>query len=283
MVDLSRRGALTVLGGATAAMAAVPVMAKGASIKLDVSRERDRLKTYMLMRGALDDRLVIGCIDGMYYGNVDGEITPLYGVVAATFSRYRKLATGGYEAATTEQAYFTDLDTGEWIKSFKNPYTNEMVTVPTGGFKPNKIIITPEVELKLAVPLPGMKLDHRIMPTEVRGDDVWITEVTQTSAAIPGSAKPFRYSESVVLHARRRELEARGAKQVTCETAFTGIVSWRPWLNMGDRAGHLLGVGAGRYGATMETLPAAWIAATRQHRPELLSNPLAVLDPVWKA
>lgn len=283
MNALSRRTALTVFGGATALLAATPALAKASRTKIDVSTPQGRLKAYMLMRGALDDRLVIGCISGTYYGVVDAEITPLYGVVAATFARYRPHAAGGYEAVTTEQAYFTDLETGAWIKSYKNPYTGETVTVPASGFKPNRIIISPDVDLRLATPVPGIQFDHHVLPVEIRGDDVWLTEVTRTAGAVPGSAKPFRYSESVVLHARRSELEARNAKQVTCETTFNGVVSWRPWLKMGDRPGHLLGIGAGRYGATMETLPAVWISATREHRPDLLSNPIAVLDPLWKA
>ena len=49
----------------------------------------EALRRFIKMSGALDDRLVIGFVSGRYNGVVDSELTPLFGVFAATFSRYR--------------------------------------------------------------------------------------------------------------------------------------------------------------------------------------------------
>jgi hypothetical protein len=52
---------------------------------------------------------------------------------------------------------------------------------------------------------------------------------------------------------------------------------------MGDHPGHLMATGIGRQGATIESIPAEWVAATRDARPEVLRNPAALLAPLWDA
>ena len=42
-----------------------------------------------------------------------------------------------------------------------------------------------------------------------------------------------------------------------------------------------MAVGAGRYGAEMDELPAEWLVATRAKRPEMIADPAALLAPVW--
>lgn len=275
-MDIGRRGAIGLIGSA-AALAAMPAArATGATLG-----NQSKLHTYMLMRGALDDRLVIGCISGRYNGIVDGLPTPLYGVVAATFARYRARPDGGFDAVTYELAYFTDLETGAVLSEFRNPYTGETVKVPAGGQPAARVSFMPDLSMKLGRAIPGLEFDHQVLPFEVRGDDVWITEATRTSAAIPGQPRPFRYSETNIMHARRSELEKPGARRVRTEVTFNGVVNWRPWLAMGDRPGHLLGVGAGTQGTTLEALPPAWLAATSERKPDLLKNPAAALEPLW--
>lgn len=280
----SRRGAIGVIGAASALSAVGGVAPASAAVRrrIDFNNPQDRLRAYMLMRGALDDRLVIGCITGQYFGVLDGEMIPLFGVVSATFARYKPRSAGGYDAVTHEVAYFTDPVTGMVMTEYRNRFTDEIVKVPEGGLPPAKISILPDMSLKLGREVPGLVLDHAVMPAQLSGDDVWIPELTRTSAVIPGQPKPFRYSEMTTLHARRSELETAGAKRVTCETSFTNVVSWRPWMKMGNRPGHMMAIGAGRYGATLQNLPPAWIEATRQKRPEVIANPSASLDLLWK-
>jgi hypothetical protein len=282
--SVGRRGAIGLIGVGTAlASVGGSSRALAASRKpIDFGDPQQRLKGYMLMRGALDDRLVIGCVSGQYFGVVDGEMTPLFGVVSATFTRFKPRAGGGYDGVSLEVAYFTDPVTGKAMAEYRNPVTGETVAVPPGGLPAAKISILPDLSLKLGREVPGLKLDHSVLPAQVRGDDIWIPELTRTAVTIPGVPQPFRYSEMTTLHARRSELEAVGAKQVTCDTSFTNVVSWRHWLKMGDRPGHMMAIGAGRYGATIETLPPAWIEATRAQRPEIIANPSALLDPLWK-
>lgn len=274
-----RRIALQGLG-ALASLAAMPAAARPAR-KLDLADPATRQRLYMLMRGALDERPVIGCISAQYFGVVDGEPVPLFGVDAMTVARYRRRPDGGYDVFNGEVAYFTDMAAGKALDEWKNPYTGATVKVPEGGVAPSRFIIGADLSLTLSRPIPG-NFKHEVQPFDVRGEDVWVSELTVTSVAIPGGPKPFRYAERTTLHTRLSDLQKPGAVQVGAETGFTNIVSWRPWMAMGDRPGHMMAIGAGRYGATVQTLPAPLIAALKERRPEVLANPASLIDPIWK-
>jgi hypothetical protein len=236
----------------------------------------------MMMRGALDDRLVIGFISGRYYGVVDNEIKPLYGVVGATFARYRPRADGGYDGATYEIPFFTDLETGAALDKYRNPYTGETVDVVNSGYPPSAFTVTEALEIVSPKPFPGLVLRDRVINVQTSGADVWMTEETTSALTLPGAPKPVRYSEVTSLHALQADLLKPSAKSVPCQTAYTSVVSWRPWLKMGDHPGHLMGNGVGRYGMTMDELPANWRAATLSRRPDVLKDPKAALASLFQ-
>lgn len=268
---------LAVAGGAVLATRS----AGAAPASLDLDSPAGRLKAYMLMRGALDERIVIGFIVARYFGVIDAEMTPLFGVVAATIARYRPVTGGGYEAASYEVPYFTDLDTGKVIDHWHNPYTGEDVAVPNSALPPAMLAIS--ADLKLTVPAlpPGMTLTNHILPPRITENDVWIVEESNSQFLPPGAAKPFHYNEIVTMHARRSDLEHENAVRVPCQTSYTGITSWRPWMKMGDRPGSLIADGAGRYDIPLKAMPAAWLEAVEAKRPEVLHDPASPIAALW--
>lgn len=286
--NLNRRDALKVLlaGGSQLGLLALgasasPVVA--APQGLDLSSESARLRAFIQMRGSLDDQLVTGFISGRYYGVVDEEITPLFGVSAATFARYRPASKGGYEMVSFEQAYFTDLATGAYLKEWLNPYTGQKVSVPVTRTSPTKVLIAPDLSFALVKSMPGGKMDHRVLPVEVIDDDVLFVEQIQAAFQGPPGSKPFRYNEITTLRSSLKDLSEPGLKHVPCAVTFNSVVGWRPWMGMGARPGHLLAQGSGRYGVAMDKMPKAWLEATRQERPELLVDPGKGMDAVWNS
>jgi hypothetical protein len=268
MADATRRTILAsgLLGGA--ALAAGPShAAPHAAASLDLDSPAGRFKAYMLMRGALDGQVVIGFVSGRYYGIVGSELKPLYGVAGATFSRYRARADGAYDGVGYELAFFTDLETGEALDEFHNPYTGETVSVPVTMLEPADLLIKPSLEIVIPKAPPGYSGYDRVVSSLVSGPDVWF----------PGATTAFHYNEVLSIHATRAELETPGVTHVRALTGYSSVVTWRPWLKMGDRPGHLMGTGAGRYGATMDELPANWRAAAAKHRPDILKDPGALL------
>jgi hypothetical protein len=271
------RRALLLAGLAGAGvLAAKPVMAL--SSDLNLTGPKERLRVYLLMRGALDDRLVTGFVNGRYYGVVDDEITPLYGVAGATFSRYRANASGGYDGISYELAFFTDLTTGLALDEFLNPYTGQTVKVPVTFLGPSPFLITADCDVVSPHAPASVQVSDKVVSARTALEDVWLSEETKAAMTFVPGSKPVRYSEMLSLHARASDLLRPDVRQVGSETGYTSVVTWRPWLNMAGHPGHLLGVGAGRYGAAMAALPEAWRAAAAVHRPDILKNPGALLD-----
>jgi hypothetical protein len=257
--------------------------AASAEKTIDLADPTKRLRAYMLMRGALDDRLVIGCLTGRYHGVVDDEIMPFFGIVSATFARYRQTADGGFEGATFEVPFFTDIETGEALDRLVNPYTGETVSVSQSALPPARIEIAHDLGFSIPATPPRLAYQHHVLPALQSGDNVWMVEETISAIQLPNRPKPMRYAEIVTLHARASDLGAPGARRVPCETSFESVSSWRPWLKMSDHPGHLNGTGAGRYGVPMDELPADWIKAAASLRPEVLKNPGAPLDALLKS
>jgi hypothetical protein len=274
MAEATRRTILAsgLLGGAALAAGTSP-----AAPVVDLDSPEGRFRAYMLMRGALDGQLVIGFVSGRYYGIVGSELKPLYGVVGATFSRYRARPDGAYDGVGYELAFFTDLATGEALDEFHNPYTGETVSVPVTALPPGDLLITSNLEIEIPKAPPGYSGYDRVVSSASSGPDVWFTEETVANLSLPGATTAFHYNEVLSIHATRAELEKPGATHVRALTGYSSVVTWRPWLKMGDRPGHLMGTGAGRYGATMDELPANWRAAAAKHRPDILGNPGALL------
>jgi hypothetical protein len=281
MMTIARREALLGMGAAGAAVALGGGRAAAGATGLDLATPQGRLAAYIMVRGALDDRLVTSWVSARYYGIVGAEMRPLFNVRSAVFARYRPAAGGGYDAINAEIAWFTDPDTGRALTAWTNPYTGQEVKVPGGGYAPSRVIIRPDLGFELGKPVPGLDFTHEVLPYEVRGDDLYITERARTALRFPGAAQPFRYSESNTFHTKLSALNAPGAKQVTSEVSFTNVCSWRPWMDMGAREGHLMATGIGRQGATRASIPAEWVAATSAMRPEVLKDPAALLAPLW--
>ena len=278
-VDVTRRHTLGLLAALGASSIAVPALAANAGASATITSPRDRMRTFMLMRGALDDRLVMHWLQGRYYGLVDGEVTPLFGLLSAQFSRFRSDGEGGYFNVRAEASFITNPDTGEAISEIRNPYTGATMTAPARNYPPSSPHIRADLKFDI-VQQPGATLRHEVEGIFANGSDVWISEISTAKTPVP-NAKPSLYNEMLTYHARASDLQRRGAKRVPCNISFTNTVSWRSWMNMGDHAGHLLVVGAGRYVDSMDELPLAWLRAARAAKLALVQDPLAVLAPVW--
>lgn len=240
-----------------------------------------QLKAYVLMRGALDDRVVTGWAEARYFGVVDAETTPLFSVVSATLTRYRPAPGGGFEAIGVEYAFFIDSETGKMLEKFRNPYTGEIIDIPVGGLPPSKLIIQPNLKFKLGRDVPGLEFDHHIEPPIVRGNDIWFNEVTHVTQPAPPGGKAFRYNEVLTMHAPLDAVMKPGALAVQSEISFTIACSWRPWLKLGDKPGHMMCVGVGRMNGAPDSRPPEWVTGMQAKRPQALADPKAVLAPLW--
>ena len=276
-----RRQVLAGIACAGAFAATSPVSAAPA---LALTVPADRLRAYMLMRGALDDRLLISCISCQYFGVVNAAMTPFYDLVAATFSRFRPAPNGGYEGVSFEIEYFIDRDTGEVLDKWRNPYSGEIVTAKHNDSTPVKYVIGADTRMGLppALLFPGSRVERALPRFDVTGPDIWVRE--NTTAIIPvAGAKSMNFNEIVSYHAKVDDLLKPGVTRLQADSEYIGVSSFRPWQAMGERQGNMIGYGIGGSGLAMSDLPPRWIAATKKLHPEALTNPGAYLDPLWNA
>ncbi len=279
---LTRRSAV----GALAAMGALGTASARAAIRghaatLDLASPATRLRAFRMMRGGLDEAIGASWVSARYYGVVDDRMEPLFAVRSAVFSRSRATPDGGFDLFAFELAWFVDPDTDKVIETWRNPYTGQDVKVPSGGYAPSRVHFGPDLSFHIATAPPGLEMVHEILPFEAREDDVWLIERSRTAMTLPGAPRPFRYSESNTFRTSRKALQAPGASRVTSEVSFTNVCSWRPWMGMGDRPGHLTATGIGRQNASTDSFPPSWVEATAARRPEVLKDPASVLAPLW--
>jgi hypothetical protein len=236
------------------------------------------LRTFMRMRGLGHRPVAIGYLEGIYHGVVDGALTPLFGVVSATFASYREVE-GEFEIRSAEIAYFTHLETGEVLDNWRNPYTEEVVSVPVSEAPATASRIGADLRIvsRAALP-PGVEVMQSVSPPQVVGSEVWFTETIAVLREARGKEPAFHFNDTTVLRARLSEIDKYPKAPVRCSTSYQAVVSWRPWLKMGLHPGCMVGFGHGFYGASIDELPANWTIATKRRRPEILSDPSKLLE-----
>jgi hypothetical protein len=267
---------MQMLGGLS--LTAAPAFGQG---RLDFDDPGDVLTAIAKMRGSTDDRLVMGWVIGTRYAVIDHRAVPMMGILAATFSQYRKIRADAYEARALEIAYFTDLDTGRLLERWENPVTGKTVEVPMVRMGPSTVIMTAQ---GLTVNRPtgeaaGMELRHRFRPPVTNGDSVWITEeINVEGGAAAGKGRAFVYNEMSTYQARRSDLDNPDLATVPTHVQFHGLVTFRPWMGFGDLPGHTTARASGMRAERVEDLPAYYLELTERFHPEVLNNPLAALQ-----
>ena len=261
--QISRRLALGLMAAAPATLGATPA---------DIE-----MRMLLQMRGALDDRLVISYLEGPYYGVVEGRITPLYGLSAGLFRQYIARADGGADYLNIELVFVTDLETGELLTEFRNPWTGAVNPAPKNRLGPSRFTITPERRVIAPGP-PGISTFHRFRPARILGDDVWITE--ESAVFVPPPAN-FAFNEVLTYHASLKALSAPGALHVPTDVHFAPVIGWRPWHGMAghpqEKTSHIMGNCAGRVVTSMNELPPRYLRWLEEFFPDVAADPLKAL------
>lgn len=274
---LTRRATLA-LAGAVPLAAATPGLAIAPRRPLDLAQPRDFLTACLKMRAATDGRLMMGFVIGKYYGVVGRQITYLFDLLAGAFYLYRPNPDGSWRRRYFEIAYFTDPATGEPLDDFVNPYTNQRVKVPQTRLGPSNATLTPDGRI---VAEGNMTRENRFLPAVTVNDDVWISERTIVAAPAAEGRPAFNYNELTVAHASKRDLDDPAQPFVRSDVQVTIVVSWRPWLEMGDRPGHMLASASGTTTDQVERMPPRYVALGRRHHGDFFADPAGFMTKDW--
>ena len=279
--SLSRR---SVLGGAAGAIATLawPLVPQAKdSLNLDLDDPWDRLTALVKLRGSLDGRTVMWWMKGVRYGVVDDIVKPLFGMLVGSFLRLRQLEAGqGFELNMLELSYFTDLETGAILDTFRNPYNGNLCEVPEQRLGPYPVLMTPTGVVLPDVPAFGdVELTTRVGPAITSGDDVWIRDdsTVKVDSDHPMMGK-HTYNELVTYHGRLSEINDPAVPSATARINFQSVTSWREWLRAEDVGGHTTARAAGKKIYRTEDFPAEYQAAARERHSEIFADPEAALD-----
>jgi hypothetical protein len=251
------------------------------------------LRTVFRMRGSEDGRIAMGWLKARRFGVVDAQITPLFGMVTGTFARHRVLGDGSIENTSFELAFYTDLDSGEVLDTVTMPYTGQTVEVPRLLLGPSKsrtrpvfheLTETRDREERTASeaamrPVGSTRLERWLGPVTRHDDKLWITEAFSASR-VPADPKAATivYSESVTSQAAYADVLNAELPNIPSTLSYTGITSWRPWMQMGDHPGHTTSSGYGGRAFAADDLPDDYRAMAERFYPDALADPGAVLD-----
>lgn len=250
----------------------------GAAQAYDLSNKAELLDAYIKTVGDTSGEEVVIFAKSKIMAIMPGEKgEPIMGMAVIGVRRYEKLADG-YQRIQREVAYYTDLETGEILTEWTNPFTGRTVKVipvlndpvnrkhlisgDQGTWNVNhwsqgdNIIFHREVLLRYPNPLP-----RKQYPRYSSGD--W-----------------YEASELFNNFVRRSDLENPKTTSAPGTGSWTRRGPWLPWMEMGAHKGFLMYHGSSvKLMGGVKDIPKPYRKYTRKHHPEYLSAPDSYEEP----
>jgi hypothetical protein len=247
---------------------------------LNLSNPTDLLTAQVKLRACTDGTPVMWWMKGVQYGVVDLTFKPLYNMLNGSFQRMVQIDENAFAVTMLEICYFTDLDTGELLKEFVNPYTNAVCETPPAVFGPNHVklttggIVPPE-----DFPFGTLKFDGSLGPAVTDNDDLWIREesLVRMESDNPGFGN-YIYNELVNYKGSLSAVSDDDVSNAAATLNYHTTSNWRPWMQAGDTSGHICSQAIGKKIASVDEFPENYLAIAKKEHPEIIANPVQALD-----
>jgi len=252
----SRRG---VLVGAAAGIAAAGIPATSrAAMPMRLKDPEWNRDTFARLQGNLDfGKVKYGWYGGTVCGVRRGEaVRPLMGFEGFSATRLVDNGDGSYQKLLREVVFYSDLQTGEILETFLNPYTNEEVRVVPVANDPFNIVI--EKYYPKGPSYGGLREQEEerrpmILPWKITKPDT-VTLATDIHLFYPSALQPEEWpressgefvqvSEMFRYIIARKDLEDTSKTSVEYSGAWSRITPWLPWMLMGQAPGHAFYMG----------------------------------------
>jgi len=205
----------------------------------DLSNPKSSLRTYAKLVGSTAAETVHYWYTGTIYGVVPGEISqPVLDFAGLAKSVWWPNDDGTFGQRIYDIGYYADMNSGEPVEEFVNPYTgvpNWPVHYRAG---PNEFTHKPE------------RRDWK-----VSGDDIWLEETLalempnwldpeEWPLASTGKTIRFRYTNTY--RGKITDIENPDFNSAPSLFGWSALTDWYPFMLMGQRPGHLHWLGQGR-------------------------------------
>lgn len=250
----------------------------GSAAALDANSATGQLDTFMRLRGTSDGRDTFAnwwvTIYAVLPGERPREIMKMDGY---NVGRFVKAEDGSVQLISREVSYYKDLKTGEILKEWVNPFTNEKNTVLHVANDP--------VNARFPAPKAG---DPGRFPFMVNGDDVILR--MDVPLAYPNPLPPTEFpaesagamytgSEHFTFFGKTKDLDDAKATSVPATWAWARTGPWLPWMKMGSRPGYVLYSGHGKKFLKFDELPADVREFTKANFPQYQTSPATFVTP----
>jgi hypothetical protein len=277
---ISRRNALSVAGFGAAGLLGLPAVAaaagkSGKSVRLRVEDPVERARIYAKVKGSSAAETVYTfCRLHLYLWLNDGNLIPMVSMSNLNIANWAPLPNGNYGAKVHEVGVYTKFDTDELIETWRNPVTGEEREVWqfVGGplsveVGPDGVVTGAEATLK---PKP-MRIDQY-------GDMVLVP--TQSAFSFPNPMKPaqwpkeagsptFYWDSHYVFGARASDVANKRVTNAPAFVQFQNMVSFHPWIGMGQTPGRTYGKAFGTKLRSLDELPAVVRGNLEKKTPEI--------------
>lgn len=214
----------------------------------------------------------------------NGNLQPMLTMQNLAAAIWRPLANGHYAAQLREVGVYTRFDSDEVLDTWVNPVTGDERVVWQFASGPLDIEIGPDgIETG-----PEATLKPKEMRLDVIGDK--ILAPTQSSFAFPNpfnAANPamaskwpkeagdamFYWDSHYFFAAQLADVLNPEVSSAPSVVQFQNLVSFHPWLGMGQTPGRTWGKGLGTKLKSLDDLPAAARAAFERKTPEIFDLP----------
>lgn len=274
---VTRRDGLKLAGVAAMAALAAPAVAAPAR-RLDPARPEDARAIVRKLHYRTDDGLVFWWIKGTYFADIGASLTPLFGMSFAAIQSVKQRGDGGFDVSQMELGFRTDLDTGAWIKEFRNPLNGAITPVPFNPIGPSTIHYSPDAVPTVPRNLGGSEIDFQPFPETpfVVQDKVFMQYRARSRVRTAGAADRIINDISMLYGPADQALDP----QVTSVDAWlhsSDVTSFPRWMNMGDRQGSVTLRGIGAKVMRIGDMPRDLLGMIETYDASILADPAAVL------
>lgn len=228
-------------------------------LPLDLGDPGDNLYAFGKLWGSFDlDTPTISTFHGTMFASIGTRrLVPLFGYEGTGVTKCRMTPEGNLQMRGKETGYFTDVQTGEVIDTWRNPFTDEVVDV--FHFLNDRIgaTITREmprltvgdatdehaVEMNAFDDAPSPDATPFVLPWQVYGDEVLLE--WDYAHEYPNPVDPQRWpkastgptinpSEHFTIFTSLAQLEDRDNPSAQFRAGFSRVSPFWPWMRMGE-------------------------------------------------
>ena len=280
---MKRRTALGLIGAAAAAPLVRVPAARAQMLDLDPSNPDHTLMITRKLAHTMDDSIVYWWANLRRMAVVDKIATPLWNVHVAALLRTRDIDdSGAYEATAISMVFYTDLETGEYLESIRNPFTGREVEIGYFPAIPSKRVASTDESPEEGPGREGFRSIriHPLGPAMIEGDDVWVRDddMFRSEPESPEAGLPFRGNDWSTYHGSVADVANPEVPNAPATWHFNDILSYPPWLGMGDLPGDFVSRGFGRKVSSFDAMPVRWRELIRMRHPDIYEDPTGALN-----